>query len=43
VFVKNIADHFGPGVKKHVVAEGRRPVRHSEASAFTGHETADKK
>src|SRR5262244_137334 len=43
VFVKNIADHFGPGVKKHVVAEGRRPVRHSEPGAFTGDETADKK
>src|SRR5215475_303857 len=43
VFVKNIADHFGPGVKKHVVAEGRRPVRHSEARAFTGDEAANKK
>src|SRR5215475_3112009 len=43
VFVKNIADHFGPGVKKHVVAEGRRPVRHSEARAFTCDEAANKK
>src|SRR5262245_24363324 len=43
VFVKNIADHFGPWVKKHVVAEGRGPIRHSEAGAFTGDETADEK
>src|ERR1044072_3360301 len=43
VLVKNIAGHFRPGVKKHVVAEGRRPVRHSEARALTGDETADKK
>src|SRR5262245_63187175 len=43
LFVKNIADHFGPGVKKHGVAEGRWPVWHSEPRAFTGNETADKK
>src|SRR5262245_7747998 len=43
VFVKNIAGHFGPGVKKHVVAESRRPVRYSEARAFTCDEATDKK
>src|SRR5262249_14268726 len=43
VFVKNIADHFGPGVKKHVVTEGRRPVRRGELSSFTGDATTEKK
>src|SRR5262245_44823834 len=43
VLVKNIADHFGPWVKEHMVAEGRRPVRYSKARAFTGDEAADKK
>ena len=43
VFVKNIADHFGPWVKEHVVPKGRRPVRYGEAGTFTGDESADKK
>ena len=43
VFVKNIADHFGPWVKEHVVPEGRRPVGHGKARALAGDEAADKK
>src|SRR6266850_4292572 len=42
VFVKNIADHFRPWVKEHVVAEGRRPVRYGKTRAFAGDQTADK-
>jgi hypothetical protein len=39
MLVKNIADHFRPWVKKHVVPEGRRPIRHGESGAFAGHQT----
>src|SRR4030095_10542463 len=42
VLVKNIADHFGPWVKEHMVAEGRRPVRYSKARAFSGNSAAEK-
>src|SRR5205809_7331890 len=42
MFVENVADHFGPRVKKHVVPEGRRPVGDRKARPFAGDETADK-
>ena len=42
MFVKNIADHLRPGVKKHVVAEGRRPVGYGQTGAQTGDQTTDK-
>src|ERR1700752_2155533 len=41
--VKNIADHFGPRVKEHVVAEGGRPVGYGKTCAFAGNEAADEK
>jgi hypothetical protein len=41
VFVKNIAYHFRPGIEKHIVAEGRRPIRYGQSRTFAGHQTAD--
>ena len=43
VFVKNIADHFGPWVKEHVVPEGVWPIANGKARAFAGDEAADEK
>jgi hypothetical protein len=43
VFVKNIADHFGPWVQEHVVPEGVRPIGHGKARALAGDEAADEK
>src|SRR5215207_6896921 len=43
VFVKDTADHPRPRVEKHVVAEGRRPIRHGQSGAQTCHQTTDEK
>ena len=43
VLVKNIADHFRPRIKKHVVAKSGRPIRHGKSRAFAGDEAADEK
>src|SRR5882724_7268660 len=42
VFVKNIADHFGPWIEEHVVPKGRRPVGYGKSRTFAGDEAADK-
>jgi hypothetical protein len=41
VFVKNIAHHFRPGIEKHIVAEGRRPIRYGQSRTFAGNQAAD--
>src|SRR6187401_228974 len=43
VFVKNSARPLRDREEKHVVAVGRRPIRHSHADAMAGHQTAHAK
>ncbi len=41
MLVENIANHFRPRIKEHVVAETGRPIRHGQSRAFAGDEPAD--
>jgi hypothetical protein len=43
MFVKNSADHFRPGVKKHIVTESGRPIGNGKSYPQASDEAADKK